>query len=232
MVRYGYIRVSRKQQSIERQERNIKSVFPDAVIIKESFTGTIMDRPEWQKLYKRIQPGDEIIFDSVSRMSRNAKDGFEVYKDLYQKGVKLVFLKEPHINTDVYKQALEKKIELTGKKVDYILRGINEYLMALAEEQIKIAFEQSEKEINDLRQRTKEGIETARLSGKQIGGIKGKSRIPHKKGSAMKDIKRLSRYFEGSLSDIECIKLIGINRKTFYKYKKELFQDSLYLTTE
>jgi hypothetical protein len=41
--------------------------------------------------------------------------------------------------------------------------------MALAEEQIRIAFEQSKKEVLDLRQRTSEGMFTAKLSGKQIG---------------------------------------------------------------
>ena len=73
-----------------------------------------------------------------------------------------------------------------------------------------------------LHQRTKEGIETARLNGKQIGGIKGKPRIPKKKAPAKEQILRLSKDFNGALSDAECIKLIGINRNTYYKYKKEL----------
>lgn len=85
----------------------------------------------------------------------------------------LVFLKEPHINTDTYKNALTNGITLTGANVDYILEGVNKYLLALAKEQIKLAFEQSEKEVADLHQRTKEGIETARLNGKQIGQKQG-----------------------------------------------------------
>ena len=43
-----------------------------------------MDRREWQKLMKRVKAGDTIIFDSVSRMSGNAKDGFAAYEDLFQ----------------------------------------------------------------------------------------------------------------------------------------------------
>ena len=80
-----------------------------------------MARPEWQKLYKKVKDGDTIIFDSVSRMSRNAEEGFAVYKELYARGVNLIFLKEPHINTEVYKNALEQKVKLTGDKVDLIL---------------------------------------------------------------------------------------------------------------
>ena len=53
--------------------------------------------------------------------------------------------------------------------MDFILKGINEYLMALAKEQIKLAFGQSEKEVADLHQRTREGLVTAKLNGKQVG---------------------------------------------------------------
>lgn len=57
---------------------------------------------------------------------------------------------------------------MTGTNVDFILKGINEYLMTLAKEQIKLAFEQSEKEVADLHQRTREGLVTAKLNGKQV----------------------------------------------------------------
>ena len=167
-MRYGYCRTSKPKQSIERQIRNIKAAYPDAVIVQEVFTRTRLDRPEWLKLMRRIQPGDEIVFDSVSRMSGDAKERFAAYEELYQKGVNLVYLKEPHINTETYKKALENNVQLTGSNVDYILEGVNRYLLELAKEQIRLAFEQSEKEVQDLHQRTREGIETARLNGKQI----------------------------------------------------------------
>ena len=83
MAVYGYCRISRAQQNIERQIRNIKAVYPEAVIIQEAFTGTKIDRPEWNKLFKRTGEGDVIIFDSVSRMSRNAEEGFAAYEDLF-----------------------------------------------------------------------------------------------------------------------------------------------------
>ena len=224
---YGYCRISRKQQSIERQVRNIKSVYPKAIIVKEAYTGTKMDRPQWRKVFSKVQAGDTIVFDSVSRMSRNADEGFEIYQELYEKGISLVFLKEPHINTDTYKSAVEKKLPTTGSSVDLILEGINSYLLELAKEQIQIAFEQSEKEVVDLRQRTKEGIETARIEGKQIGQRTGNKLNIKKKAPAMLKIKRYSKDFNGSLSDIECIKLIGVSRNTYYKYKRELKEDSI-----
>jgi DNA invertase Pin-like site-specific DNA recombinase len=225
MCIYGYCRISTKQQSIERQVRNIKAEYNDAVIVTEVYTGTKQDRPEWSKLYKRIKAGDTIVFDSVSRMSRNAEEGFKLYEELYNKGVELIFLKEPHINTSTYKTALQNNVSMTGTTVDYILEGVNKYLMALAKEQIRLAFEQSEKEVQDLHQRTKEGIETARINGKQIGQKPGAKLTTKKSVEAKKDIIKYSKDFNGTLTDAECMKLIGLARNTFYKYKRELKED-------
>ena len=219
---YGYVRISTKKQSIERQIRNIKVPYPTAVIVEEIYTGTSIDRKEWNKLVKRVVQGDTIVFDSVSRMSRNAQEGFEIYEELYSKGVDLVFLKEPHINTETYKTALGNNVKLTGTNVDFILEGINKYLFSLAREQIRLAFEQAEKEVKDLQQRTREGIETARLNGKQIGMQPGIKLTTKKSIAAKEIIQKHSKDFSGTLSDAEVMKLAGISRNSYYKYKREL----------
>ena len=220
---YGYCRISTGRQNIERQERNIKAAFPDAVVVREVYTGTkFQGRKELEKLLEKVQPGDTIIFDSVSRMSRDAEEGFQLYEALFQRGVSLMFLKEPHIDTETYRKAMASQVELTGEKVDLILEGVNRYLMELAREQIRIAFEQAEKEVSDLHQRTREGIETARLNGKQIGHPKGAT-YETRKGKAAKDIiRKHNKSFGGSLTDVETMKQAGISRKSFYKYKREL----------
>ena len=221
-MKYGYCRISRPKQSIERQIRNIKAQYQDSVIVQEDSRALRMDRRQWQLLMKRVKAGDTIIFDSVSRMSGNAEEGFAAYEELFNRGVNLVFLKEPHINTDTYKKALENNVQLTGSNVDYILEGVNRYLMELAKEQIRLAFEQSEKEVEDLHQRTREGIETARLNGKQIGRKKD-AKITTKKSLAAKEIiRKHSRDFSGTLSDVEVMQLTGLSRNTYYKYKREL----------
>ena len=222
MCVYGYCRISRAKQSIERQIRNILTEFPKAIIIQEVFTRTSLNRKEWIKLFNKVKDGDTIVFDSVSRMSGNAEEGYAAYEELYNRGVNLVFLKEPHINTDTYKKAIENNIELTGSNIDYILEGVNKYLMSLAKEQIRLAFEQSQKEVDDLHQRTKEGIETARLNGKQIGQPKGTKLTTKKSIEAKAIIQKHSKSFNGTLNDDECIKLAGISRNSFYKYKAEL----------
>ena len=222
MCMFGYCRISTAKQSIERQVRNIKAAYPEAVIIEEAFTGTTLERKEWSKLENKVKAGETIIFDSVCRMSRNAEEGFQEYEKLYNKGVELVFLKEPQINTATYKAALNSGIPMTGTNIDFILDGVNKFLMALAREQIQLAFKQAELEVEHLHQRTKEGIQTARLAGKQIGRAAGKKVETKKSKAAKEQIKKYSIDFGGALKDNEVMKLIGLARNTFYKYKKEL----------
>jgi len=222
-VVYGYCRVSTMKQSIKRQIENIKEMYPEAVIVEEKFTGTTLDRPNWLKLYRKLQAGDTVIFDEVSRMSRDAEEGFRIYEELYNKGINLIFIKEPHINTDTYKKAVNNSIPMTNTNVDYILEGVNKYLLSLAKEQIRIAFNQAEKEADFIRQRTKEGIAQARLDGKQIGHPEGVAMVTKKSIKAKEIIKKQSRDFDGMLSDVDVMKIIGdITRNTYYKYKREL----------
>ena len=118
---YGYCRISTPKQNIERQVRNILSFFPQAIIVREVFSGTkYQGRRELEKILAQITSGDTIIFDSVSRMSRNAIEGFKLYEELYDKGVELVFLKERHIDTCTYRQELEKQLNLSITSSDDI----------------------------------------------------------------------------------------------------------------
>ncbi|MCR4807243.1 MAG: recombinase family protein, partial [Lachnospiraceae bacterium] len=97
---FGYARISTAKQDIDRQIRNIMAIEPSAKIYQEVFTGVkTTGRREFQKLLAKVNTGDTIIFDSVSRMSRNAEEGFELYKKLYSDGVNLIFINEPYINT-------------------------------------------------------------------------------------------------------------------------------------
>lgn len=235
---YGYVRVSTKTQNLERQIENIKTAYADAIIYKEKYTGTTVDRPEWNKLHKRVKRGDVIVFDSVSRMSRNAKDGFNLYQELFKNGVELIFIKEPHISTAVYKKALEAKLDGVGNEIaDIYIEATNKVLQLLQRQQIEIAFEQAEKEVTDKRQNIKEGIRQRQIKNKeieagvrtgdlkQIGLRRGTKLITKKSVTGKEEIKRLSKDFDGSLNDIDCMKTTNLSRNTFYKYKRELKEE-------
>lgn len=227
---YGYCRISTKKQSIDRQIRNIEREFPNATIYKEAFTGTKIDRPEWNKLNRKLKFGDTIVFDEVSRMSRNAKEGFALYQQLFKIGINLVFLKEPYMNTDSYKEAMQGIFsteiqsgdKATDDLVNSIMAAVNNFMMNKVEKDIYKAFEQAQKEVDYLHQRTKEGIETARLNGKRIGLEKGSKLTTKKSIEAKEIIRKHNKSFGGSLSNEETWKLAGISKMTFYKYKDEM----------
>lgn len=230
---YGYCRISTNKQNIERQERNIKAAFPDAVIIREAYSGTKVEgRKAFENLRSKAECGDTIVFDSVSRMSRNAVEGFKIYKELYERGVELVFLKEPQINTSTYKNAQQQSVaevntgdDATDALINAVTQAVSLYVIRLAEKQILLAFEQAEKEVADLHQRTREGIETARLAGKQIGMVQGKKLNVKKAAAAKEAIRKYSKDFDGTLNDKDAIVLVGVARNTYFKYKKELLQE-------
>lgn len=230
---YGYARISTEKQKIQRQIDNIKAAYPEAVIIQEAYTGTKMDRPCWNKLYKCLKSGDTVVFDEVSRMSRDAVEGFAVYKELYDRGIHLVFLKESALNTDNFRETAQI-VEMTGTDIDCILKGINEYLMILAEKQIQAAFETAQHEVDFLRKRTSEGVRKAQERYRretalgmehekdQVGRKQAVQVATKKSKEAKQIILKHSKDFNGSLKDAECMKLTGLARNTYYKYKKEL----------
>lgn len=103
-------------------DKNIEEYCKDKKIEKiyaEKYTGTKIERPQFSQLLKIIHPGDTIIFDSVSRMSRTAEEGYNLYMQLLHQGVDLMFIKEPHINTEYYKRMQNRKYEIahTGKNL-------------------------------------------------------------------------------------------------------------------
>ena len=226
---YAYCRVSTQHQKIARQITNITAIYPNATIIREFFTGTTQNRPQWEKFIPQVKKDDTIVFDSVSRMSRNAEEGFKDYKMLYERGVHLIFLNEPLINTSVFDSTRNNLLNIditTGNAaVDTFFKGnielINNFMMALAEEQIKAAFDQSEKEVTDLHSRISQGIREAKKNGTQIGLTRGTSLTTKKSLDCIAIIRKHSKDFGGTLEDPDVMKLCGCSRNSYYKYKKE-----------
>lgn len=239
---YGYTRISTKKQVIDRQIENILRAYPNATIIKEIYTGkTLEGRKEFQKLLKKVKAGDTIIFDEISRMSRNRDEGYKLYMELYERGVELVFLKEPHLNTAMYRDKINNQINLNleqssddsgeyqGKATDNFLKALadalNKLMRELIEDSIALALDRAQKEREYLVRRTKEGLDDARDNkGKTLGRPKGKktTEATQKELAAKKVIKEHSPSFGGKLLEKECIKLSGVSKRTYYKYRSEL----------
>lgn len=150
---YVYCRISHRTQVITRQIENILKIYPKAKIYQEIFTGTAPDRKKWTKLKKIAKTGDTIIFDLVSKMSRNSEEGKNDYLELFEHGINLIFLKEPYINTEVYQEQMKITNNVQVEDIDLnetILKGVREYLKRLVVKQVIIAFNQAKKKYKTL----------------------------------------------------------------------------------
>ncbi|MFR1648182.1 MAG: recombinase family protein [Clostridia bacterium] len=243
---YGYARISKPSQKIDRQITSItKYCVNEKVDIRtEEFTGRkIEGRKEWNKLFDLVEEGDIIVFDSVSRMSRNAKEGIEQYFQLYDRGVDLVFIKEPYINTSTYRDSIDmrKLEELLGglvaneddKFAGEFLKPLNKFvvdlLKVIAKQQIIMAFEQAEKEVKDISDRTKSGLKEARkrleAENRNLGRPPGSKRETEKSKKAKLRIMELSKDFKGILKDEDVWTLCKISKNSYYKYKREMIEE-------
>lgn len=231
----GYARISTPQQRLNRQIDNLKAAYPNIIIIAETYSGKTENRPKWQKLLRQCRAGrvSKLVFDEVSRFSRNAEEATKEYKELYELGIELEFLKEPHINSSVYRQASRQKIQIDTSTMDgdtanlltTVINGLNDYLMAVAEKQIYLAFEHAQKERELLSQRTSEGLKQAKLMGSRVGRQPGQKVITKKHKNAIRYIKSNYELFGGCLTATECMRITQITKSTFYRYIDEIKKD-------
>ena len=236
----GICRKSRANQNIERQVRNILNKYPNARIIKITCSGAkVIGYKDFEKVIKEVKENKKnknykLVFDSASRMSRDSEGGCELYEDLFNHNVSIEFLKEPQINTDVFRKTLNNQIELqaktgneaTDKLINTVIQALNDYTIALVKEQIKKVFDEAETELKNIHQRTSEGLLTAKLNGKRVGTPKG-TKLTTKKSIQAKEIiiKHYKVFGNGTLNATETMKLAGIDKNTFYKYKRELLEE-------
>lgn len=136
---FGYARVSRDTQNLDRQIDALKRYGVDK-IYNEKMTGTRKDRPELSKLLDRISEGDTVVIESLSRLGGSTKDLIELTELFEQKGVHLVSLKE-QIDTSTS----------TGKLLFTLMSAIAQF------------------ERDVIADRTREGLQSARARGRKGG---------------------------------------------------------------
>ena len=231
----GYARVSTPTQKLSRQIDNLKQAYPDIVIIQETYSGKTQNRPKWQKLLRQCRAGNvsKLVFDEVSRFSRNAEEAIKEYKELYELGIELEFIKEPHINSEVYRQASQRQINVdtsamdadTAHLLNTVIEGLNDYLLAVAEKQIRLAFERAQAERELLSKRTSEGLKQAKLMGSKVGRQKGEKLETRKKKRAVKIIRQHYKLLGGELTATQCFLLCQVTKSTFYRYINEMREE-------
>lgn len=232
MCDYGYVRVSTECQKVQRQRDNIRDFCSNAIIFEEKQSGKDIERrAEFRKLLNKVKSGDRIIFDEVSRMSRNAEEGYNLYISLMSRGIDLVFLKERHIDTCEYKRRTQNhmdRVSSSNEKVDNLINGIldlvSEFERENLKDNIRLAFEQAEHERELLIKRVTEGkSKSEKTQGRPKGSLNKKT---EKSDHIKKVIREQSKDFDGKFSDAKIMReYLHIARNTYYKYKRELFEE-------
>lgn len=87
-VKYGYARVSTRQQDLEGQLRQLEEEHCNKIFF-EKITGTKSDRPEFQKLLQTVQAGDTLVVTKLDRFARSTQDALNTIKVLFEKGVRI-----------------------------------------------------------------------------------------------------------------------------------------------
>lgn len=138
-MKIGYARVSTQDQNLDRQIDNLKAAGCER-IYQEKMTGTRSDRPEFRLMLQVLRPGDVLVTDSFSRLSRSTKDLLALVDHLNSSGVHLVSLKE---NLDT--------TTATGKLMLTMLSALSQFERDLIAE------------------RTLDGLKAARARGRKGG---------------------------------------------------------------
>lgn len=129
---YGYVRVSTKDQNEDRQIDALEDypVLPKHIYVDKQ-SGKNFDRPQYQKLLKKLCPGDVLVIKSIDRLGRNYEEILQQWRIITkEKGVHMVVLDMPLLDTQ------NTKNDLTGVFVADLVLQILSYVAQTVTSQI------------------------------------------------------------------------------------------------
>lgn len=169
---YGYARVSAKDQSLARQLDALQELgLSDDFIFTDKASGKDFNRPSYQQLMRKLNPGDVVFVKSIDRLGRNYQEIIEEWRSItQQKGAHIVVLDMPLLDTR------NDKGELTSVFITDVVLQLLSYVAQMERDNIK--------------QRQAEGIASAKARGVRFGrprierpGIYEKTKHAYEKGS-------------------------------------------------
>lgn len=189
MSKIGYVRVSSKNQNLDRQVEQLSGVFK---VFSDKLSGKSIERPGLKAMLSFIREGDVVVVSELDRLGRNSKELTEVMSVIQSKGATLEILNFPSFSG------------IEDANLRYLLNNLL----------IEIYKYQAESERVKLLERQRQGIELAKRKGKYKG----------RKPLFSRDNVQLQHAFELFLSghsDREVEGLVGINARTFRRYREK-----------
>lgn len=194
--RYGYIRVSSRDQNPDRQYLALENAEVDRKnIFIDKISGRDFSRPSYRKMIRKLKKGDVLVVKSIDRLGRNYGEILEQWRYLTKEtGVDIEVLDMPLLNTDLHRE------NLTGVFISDLVLQILAYV--------------AETERDFIRQRQAEGIAIAKANGIRFG--RRKNELPEE----------FDLYFEmwkkREISIRKAAEILEISPSTFYRRCKEL----------
>lgn len=175
---FGYLRIStkeeRRKQKFTRQEHALKSwcaenneEIPERRIYRDDASGKNFNRASWKEMEQDVQAGDTIIFKDICRFTRERDNGYKKYMELLNRGIELIFLDNPTLNTEYIKsmqnsaEKMKRENIVGGMTLEFVIR-----LLLVTE------LDKAEKERETTVKRIKDGIAASdKKSGRKIGQL-------------------------------------------------------------
>lgn len=194
-INFAYMRVSSKDQNLDRQYEALKSyVTNEDYIYSDKASGKDMEREGFQNMLKAMRSGDTLYIKSIDRLGRNKeliKDYLEQFK---KKGVRVKIIDLPTTMQDVP----------AGQ--EWVIDMINNII-------IEVYTSMAEQERQNIKQRQSEGIAVAKAKGKHLG--RPVMELPKEWDNLYKEWKA------GQITAVAFMDAIGMKKATFYKKVKE-----------
>jgi DNA invertase Pin-like site-specific DNA recombinase len=199
--RFGYVRVSSRDQNIDRQVNELIDIgISERDIFVDKTSGKDFNRESFQLLKKILREGDILYVKSIDRFGRNSKDIKAEWEEITQKTkADIVVLDMPILDTTQYKDTLGSFVS------DLVLQVL--------------AFV-AEKERNDIRKRQAEGIAVAKAKGKTLGRPRiDYTSISTEQKNLVKE--NYPKWKNNEITAVRFMDLLNLKRNTFYKIIKE-----------
>lgn len=194
-INFGYMRVSTKEQNLDRQYEALKSYVTDKdYIYSDKASGKDMERKGFQDMLKAMRKGDTLYIKSIDRLGRNKeliKDYLEQFK---KRGIRVKIIDIPTTMQD------------RPSEEEWIIDMINNII-------IEVYTSMAEQERQNIKQRQSEGIAVAKSKGKHLG--RPVMELPEEWDKLYKEWKA------GQITAVAFMDTIGMKKATFYKKVKE-----------
>ena len=202
----GKQKFTRQEQAIERWSKETGIEISERRIYKDDASGKSFDRPAWTELEQDVQSGDTIVFKDICRFTRERDNGYKKYMDLLNKGIEMIFIDNPTLNTE-YIKSMQTSAEKMKEK--NIISGMTlEFVISLL---LVTELDRAEQERETTVKRIKDGIlASPKRSGRPNGHLDKMS--PELEA----DIKKYLA--DRGVKQVDLMKKYNISRNTLKKY--------------